>query len=370
MTVVEPVPAAPALPSIFRLSKGELAAVLTDLKQPAYRAGQILNQLYSFAPSFAAMTDLPQGLRQALAEKVSYPAPHIEGIQHDEAGATDKFLFSRADGAKIEAVAMGNRNRPPTLCVSSQVGCPLGCVFCATGLMGFKRNLTFEEVISQIWCLLGYLKRDKGMKASPNIVFMGMGEPLLNRRNLFDVLKALTDPERIGLGDRHITVSTIGIPDGIREFAHMGMGVNLALSLHHPHEEPRRALMPFARASLAEVMEALTEYATVTKRLVTFEYVMLSGVNDSVELAKAVARLMRDFKHPSLVNLIPFNAVSETPYVPSSKAQLSAFAETLKKAGIRTTIRRTQGQNIDAACGQLALKGFAGSLNKPMTVMR
>lgn len=344
---------------LFALSKPELEAVLVSLGEPKYRAAQVLKNTYQrWARSFAEMTDLPAGLRDKLGGVLTYPPITVDGMQHDPGGPTDKLLLSLADGAKVEAVVMGNRNRPPTLCVSSQVGCPLGCKFCATGLMGFKRNLTFDELFGQIWLLFAYLKREQGLKASPNIVFMGMGEPLLNRRNLFATLEAITDPDRLGLGDRHVTVSTIGIPEGIRELAHMSLGVNLALSLHHPEEAPRRDLMPFAKAPLDEVMDALTEYSRVTKRLVTFEYILLSGVNDRPEEAAGLIRLIRAFGHPSLVNLIPYNPVGGTPYGTTPRGRTQAFMEQLKSAGIRTTLRRTQGTKIDAACGQLALKGF------------
>jgi 23S rRNA (adenine2503-C2)-methyltransferase len=357
--------------SLFALTRPELEALLTERGEPKYRAAQVLKNTYQrYARSFAEMTDLPAALREKLAGWLTHPDLKIDGLQHDESGPTDKLLLTLADGAKVEAVVMGNRNRPPTLCVSSQVGCPLGCKFCATGLMGFKRNLTFDELFGQIWLLFAYLKREQGLKAAPNIVFMGMGEPLLNRRNLFATLAAITDPERLGLGDRHVTVSTIGIPDGIRELAHLDLGVNLALSLHHPEEAPRRDLMPFAKAPLVEVMDALTEYAVVTRRLVTFEYILLAGVNDRPEEADGLIRLIRKFGHPALVNLIPYNPVGGTPYGTSSKGRTAGFMEQLKNAGIRTTLRRTQGTKIDAACGQLALKGFPTLTPAPTTAVR
>jgi len=347
--------------SILALDRPELEAVVAGLGLPRFRAGQILKNLYGrYARNFGEMTDLPAALRDSLATQLAWPELAIDGLQHDESGPTDKLLLTLADGAKIEAVVMGNRNRPPTLCVSSQVGCPLGCKFCATGLMGFKRNLTFDELFGQIWHLFAYLRREQGLRAAPNIVFMGMGEPLLNRKHLFATLAAITDPERLGLGDRHVTVSTIGIPEGIRELAHLDLSVNLALSLHHPEEAPRRDLMPYAKAPLSEVMDALGEYARVTKRLVTFEYILLAGVNDRAEEASSLIRLIRAFGHPSLVNLIPYNPVDETPYGTSPKGTTARFMEQLKSAGIRTTLRRTQGTKIDAACGQLALKGFVG----------
>lgn len=345
--------------SLLALDRPAMEALADELGVPRYRAGQILKNVYErHVRSFDEMTDLPSGLRATLAETLAWPDLSIAGLQHEPTGPTDKLLLTLADGSKIEAVVMGNRNRPPTLCVSSQVGCALGCRFCATGLMGFKRNLTYNELFGQIWLLFAYLRREKGLKAAPNIVFMGMGEPLLNRKNLFATLSAITDPDRLGLGDRHVTVSTIGIPEGIRELSRLSLGVNLALSLHHPEEGPRRELMPFARASLSEVMDALTEYAVRTKRLVTFEYILLAGVNDRSDEAAALIRLIRAFGHPSLVNLIPYNPVAQTPFETSAKGATTRFIEQLKSAGIRTTLRRTQGTKIDAACGQLALKGF------------
>lgn len=345
--------------SLLALDRPGMEDLAVELGAPRYRGGQILKNVYQrFTRTFDEMTDLPAPFRAQLASTLHWPEIKIDGMQHEPTGPTDKLLLTLADGAKVEAVVMGNRDRPPTLCVSSQVGCPLGCTFCATGLMGFKRNLTFDELFGQIWLLFAYLRREKGLKSAPNIVFMGMGEPLLNRRNLFATLHAITDPERLGLGDRHVTVSTIGIPEGIRELAHLELGVNLALSLHHPEEEPRRALMPFARAPLVEVMDALSEYSSVTKRLVTFEYILLAGVNDRPEEAASLARLIRKFGFPSLVNLIPYNEVAETPFETASRNATMRFIDQLKSAGIRTTLRRTQGTKIDAACGQLALKGF------------
>lgn len=355
--------------SLLALDKAGVEALAIELGHPKYRGGQILKNVYQrYTRSYDEMTDLPAAFRKQLADSTVWPDIKIDGMQHEPSGPTDKLLLTLADGAKIEAVVMGNKNRPPTLCVSSQVGCPLGCTFCATGLMGFKRNLTYDELFGQIWLLFAYLRREKDLKAAPNIVFMGMGEPLLNRKNLFATLEAITDPDRLGLGDRHVTVSTIGIPDGIRELAHLKLGVNLALSLHHPVEGPRRELMPFARAPLVEVMDALTEYSTVTKRLVTFEYILLAGVNDRPEEAQELVRLIRKFGHPSLVNLIPYNEVAETPFGTSSRNATTRFMDQLKSAGIRTTLRRTQGTKIDAACGQLALKGFVGQASAPVNI--
>jgi 23S rRNA (adenine2503-C2)-methyltransferase len=344
--------------SIFALDRPDMEALMASLEQPAYRVRQVLHHVYRHVGSLSAMTDLPGELRRRLADHVRFPALAVSSIQHDPAGPTDKFMLSLDDGARVEAVVMGNRGRPPTLCVSSQVGCPLGCRFCATGLMGFKRNLTFEELFGQVWLLLGHVRRAMGLTTTPNVVFMGMGEPLLNRRNLFATLAALTDPDRVGMGDRHITISTIGIPEGIRELAGLDPGVNLALSLHHPEEGPRRELMPYARAPLADVMGAITEYARVTKRLVTFEYVLLAGVNDSAAESRAVVRLVRTFRHAALVNLIPFNPVEASSFTASTKKTTMAFLRVLRSSGIRATVRRTQGRSIDAACGQLALRGF------------
>lgn len=343
-------------PSIFRLSLPELEQIVIPLCEPPYRAGQILSQLYDQFVEWEGMTNLPLHLREKLPELIDSPVMEVKEILSAPDRATRKFLLALDDGSRIESVILENRGRPPTLCVSSQVGCPLGCRFCATGLSGFVRNLRFDELVGQVWHLMSHLKREHGGKPSPNLVFMGMGEPLLNRQNLFEALRAITDPERIGLGDRHITVSTIGIPEGILEFAKLNLQVGLALSLHHPDEKKRRELMPHARATLKEIFSSLKEYARMTRRLVTFEYVLLDQVNDSDRDAAEVANWIEEFGHPALVNLIPFNPVEGTPFGPSGATATARFVRRLKQRGIRTTVRRSQGNGIRAACGQLTLK--------------
>lgn len=356
--------------SILTMDRPALEEYLSSIGEPRYRAKQILTHLYQhFTPTLDGMTDLPRKLRDRIGQDLAFPEMKVDGAQHDPSGPTDKLLITLDDGARIEAVVMHNRERAPTLCVSSQVGCPLGCLFCATGLMGFRRNLTEEEMAGQFWLLLSSLHR-QGVTVRPTVVFMGMGEPLLNRRVLFATLSFLTDPERLGFADRRITVSTVGVPEGIRALADLGLGVNLALSLHHPDEAERRRLMPFTKAPLAEVMDALTEYAEKTGRLVTFEYVMLGGVNDAPEHADGLVHHIRAFGHPALVNLIPYNPVQDAPFGRSKRATIDAFVDRLRGAGVRTTVRRTQGGSISAACGQLALTGFPTQRPLPVVAAR
>jgi 23S rRNA (adenine2503-C2)-methyltransferase len=343
-------------PSIFRLTRSELAKLLHPLGEPPFRARQILSGLYRYAPSFEAMSDLPAGLRQKLGELVAYPEIRIDTVQSDPVTGTEKFALLLEDDERIEAVVLDNRDRPTTICVSSQVGCPLACRFCATGIGGFVRNLAFEELVGQVWLLLGHVRRRAPSKAAPNVVFMGMGEPLLNRAPLFEALAVLTDPERIGLGYRHVTISTIGIPEAIDELTRLGLQVHLALSLHLADEPRRRELMPGATAPLTSVLAALGRYADATGRLVTFEVVLLAGVNAAPSDALSVAELVQRFGHPSLVNVIPFNPVQGSPYETPDQITVDRYMRTLRGRGVRATVRRTQGRGIDAACGQLATR--------------
>jgi 23S rRNA (adenine2503-C2)-methyltransferase len=354
--------------SLVGLDLDGLSSIVQGLGLPSYRARQIHRWIYDrMVLHFAEMTDLPRGVREALAAGYVVAPVTLAAVRSDERSGTHKALVGLEDGGFVEGVVLLNRDRVPTLCVSSQVGCPVGCLFCATGRMGFTRNMTSSEMLGQILVLIRFLRDRTGFAGHPNVVFMGMGEPLLNRRHLLETLGALTDPARLGLGKRHVTVSTIGVPEGIRALASHGPAIHLALSLHHPDERRRRELMPHAKASLDDVLDALREHADRTKRMTTFEYVLLGGVNDGRAEAEGVVRRVRQLGRHVLVNLIPYNPVEGAPFERSAPTAERAFAARLSAAGVRTTVRRTQGDLIDAACGQLAFKGFEGLGARPFT---
>ena len=323
-----------------------LAKWLAAQGEPGYRLDQVLEWAHRrWADSFEAMTNLPASLRRRLAAayRLAGPAERHADVSAD--GRTGKLLLELEDGERIESVWMTERGRH-TFCVSSQAGCPLGCLFCATGASGFTRDLTTAEILGQVTALA---RRTGALR---NVVFMGMGEPLLNLGAVGAVLTALADPRRFGLGARHLTVSTAGITPGIRELADGGVRPNLALSLNSPFEEERRKLMPVTRTyPLAEVLDACSDYADRTGRRLLIEYVLLGGVNTDPPAARGVAKIARSLG--ALVNLIPFNAVEGCPFRAPTRGERSRFAYILERAGVKVTERYRRGRDISAACGQL-----------------
>jgi 23S rRNA (adenine2503-C2)-methyltransferase len=330
-----PADAAVALESYFRES-GE----------PLYRARQVARRLWQ-APvrSFSEITDIPMATRVALEQAFELPELHILTEQLSSDG-TRKFLFRLADGESIETVAIPDAGRM-TLCISSQAGCALKCAFCATGKMGFTRNLEPYEIAAQVreMALL-----DPPIKVT-NIVFMGMGEPLMNWRAVDKALTILNDAEGLGIGARHITVSTVGVLPGIVALGERPEQFRLAVSIHAPTDELRRSLMPInIKYPLADVIEA----AKTFDRRVTFEYVMLGGVNDRPEDAEELARLARDCQ--AFVNLIPLHPGGAGDFTPTSADSIRRFAATLRRAGLSVAIRKSRGKDIAAACGQLRVE--------------
>jgi 23S rRNA (adenine2503-C2)-methyltransferase len=277
-------------------------------------------------------------------------------LRLSDGGMTEKALHRLADGALVESVLMhypaapGRRERH-TLCISSQAGCAVGCPFCATGELGFSRDLETAEIVDQVRSAARRLAADG--KRLTNVVFMGMGEPLLNLDRVLDAVDALNDPRRFGLGARHITVSTSGVVPGIRRLTALGPQFTLAISLHAARDALRDVLVPLNRRwPVAEVVAAARDHARATGRRVSYETTMIGGVNDTPVDAAAMADLLRgDHAH---VNLIPMNPVAHTPWTASPDDAIERFAATLREAGIQTTIRRNRGQEIGAACGQLA----------------
>ena len=303
---------------------------------------------------FDDMTDLSKSVRARLNEAASIEFARVDS-QHDSADGTVKWLFASGSGQRIESVFIPEPGRG-TLCISSQVGCALDCAFCATGAQGFNRNLDAAEILSQVWHANSVLPpRDNGEPAVTNVVFMGMGEPLANYRHVVPVLELLISDYAFGLSRRRVTVSTSGIVPNIEKLGDE-CNVSLAVSLHAPNDALRNELVPINKLHpIAELLDACWRYAAKhANRFITFEYVMLRQVNDSTQHADELAALLRG--KPAKVNLIPFNPFPGTAYSRSSAETIRFFQKRLRDHGIVATTRRTRGDDIDAACGQLAGK--------------
>ncbi|MFC7372121.1 23S rRNA (adenine(2503)-C(2))-methyltransferase RlmN [Fictibacillus iocasae] len=339
-------------PSIYSLELHEFEAWLKEMKEPKFRAKQIFEWLYQKrVTSFEEMTNLPKGLRDKLDHDY-YIEPMKEVIRQESSDGTIKFLFELQDGYSIETVLM-RHEYGNSICVTTQVGCRLGCTFCASTLGGLKRNLLAGEIVGQVLQVQKAL--DETEERVSSIVVMGIGEPFDNYEGLLSFLRIVNHEAGLNIGARHITISTSGIVPYIYKFADEGMQINFAISLHAPSTEIRSKLMPVNRMyPLDELMESIRYYIKKTGRRVTFEYGLFGGVNDQVEHAEELAALIKPIK--CHVNLIPVNYVPERDYVRTSKNQIFKFWETLKKRGINATIRREQGHDIDAACGQLRAK--------------
>jgi len=335
----------------------ELQAKLDELGEPKYRAVQITDWLHKKrVTSFDEMTDLPQSLRAELARQFSFDRIDIVRVLGSK-DSTQKFLFRLADGNLIESVLIpaspalyGEKSDRLTICISTQVGCAYGCKFCASGLEGFSRNLGGNEIIDQIIAV----ERASGKKID-NIVFMGMGEPLANLGNLIRAIRIINASWGLGIGARHITVSTSGLAPQIRKLADEPMQVRLALSLHGATDEVRNRIMPINRRyNIDMLLSACDYYTSRKKQRLTFEYILIAGVNDSDEQARLLAKHAR--KLSAKVNLIPYNTVEGLPWSRPSRNRQETFLSILRAAGIAATLRREKGHDIEAACGQLRLQ--------------
>jgi 23S rRNA (adenine2503-C2)-methyltransferase len=327
--------------------------------QPAYRVGQVLGWLHErLVFSFAEMTDLPRAEREALAEAFDLTSLATEKLSVSTDG-TAKHLWRLPDGELIESVLIPTEKRL-TLCISSQAGCAMACTFCATGWMGFQRQLTAGEIVAQYRGARAWAA-ENGYGEITNIVFMGMGEPLMNRKAVFPTLTILN--QAYGVGARRITISTVGVAPAIDELARMPEQYRLAVSLHAPDHELREQLIPIEKKyPLPVLMEALRGFDAAGGKRITFEYVMIDGVNDSLELADELAALIGEFK--AFVNLIPFNPIPANDWRPTPPARLRAFAGRLERAGISAFVREPRGRDIAAACGQLKAEATEGRLVK------
>jgi 23S rRNA (adenine2503-C2)-methyltransferase len=324
----------------------ELGQMLQDMGQQKFRAKQIFTWIAKGATDFDEMTDLSKQLRQELKLFARVSGLNIRKKLVSTIDGTSKYLFELHDSNIIESVLM-KYTYGYTACISSQIGCKMGCSFCASTIEGFRRNLTAGEMLEQILAI----QRDAGVKVG-NVVIMGIGEPFDNYDNVMKFLKLAHDPDGLNIGYRHMTVSTCGIVPYILRFAQENIQVNLAISLHAPNDRLRAQIMPIARRhTIDKIIEACKIYTEKTKRRITFEYALIEGVNDSVENAAELAALLRGML--CHVNLIPVNAVAGNDYRQSSRRHVEEFAAILTKRGIETTTRRELGADINAACGQL-----------------
>ena len=364
--------------SLLDLTHAELADLLAGWGQPRFRADQVWDWLYrKLATDPAGMTNLPAALRDRLAAETTIDPLTRVHEQRSADGQTIKWLFRLPDGNTIETVLMfyddtGASSRPRrTVCISSQAGCAMGCVFCATGQAGLARNLSAGEIVAQAlyaarWLrdplqdltglqfqdLTGLQRPVRSDDRLTNVVVMGMGEPLANYERAWQALRTINDPAGFNLGARHITLSTVGLPQGIRRMAGEPLQINLAVSLHAPNDALREKLVPVnSRYPIAELLAAVRDYIGRTNRRVTFEYALMAGINDMPALAYELAALLAGLL--CHVNLIPLNPVAESPFQPTPPHQAAAFQAILEQGGIPTTMRTRRGIDIDAGCGQL-----------------
>ena len=328
------------------MSFDELSAVVSTLGQPSFRTGQIFSWLQSGVTHWDEMTNIPAVLRAKLAEGYYIVTANIKKRLESVIDDTVKYLYEMHDGELVESVLM-KYNHGYSLCISTQIGCRMGCSFCATGLYGLTRNLTASEMLAQITSA----ERDKGIRVS-NVVLMGMGEPLDNFDNVVRFLQLVSDERGLNIGMRHISLSTSGLVPGIYKLMEYKFPITLSVSLHAPNDELRSSIMKVNRSfGIESLMKACRDYIAVTGRRISFEYALIEGVNDSDRCAKQLAVLMRGML--CHVNLIPANPVKENSYKKPDRQRLEHFCKLLCSLGVNTTIRRTLGADIDASCGQL-----------------
>jgi len=345
-------------PSILEALPEQLASWLAEGGYPRYRLEQIRRWVFEQpVESFAQMSDLPKILRAELEEHFSLWSTRV--IRHHRAAdQTEKLLLELPDGESIECVLLRDDREHRTACISTQVGCAMKCVFCASGIAGWRRNLSATEIFEQLLQLKRLLAP---VERLTHIVVMGMGEPLANLPNLLPALQRATDPRALGLSARRITISTVGLPAGIRHLAEVGTPYHLAISLHAPNDQLRNRLVPKnEKIGIRAILAAADHYFRVTGRRVTFEYVLLAGVNDLPEHARQLASLLQG--QCALVNVIPYNPVAGLPFRSPAPAAVSRFCEILRQAGINVQVRVRRGDQIDAACGQLRLRTLAESV--------
>ena len=331
------------------MTQSEIGAVLKDLGQPAFRAKQIFTWLHSGVRSYEEMTNLPKTLRSLLEQQYPICAPEVVRKQESQRDGTIKYLWQLSDGNCVETVLMryhyGN-----TVCISTEVGCPMGCAFCASTLGGLVRRLEPFEMLDQVL----FTQIESGLPIS-HIVLMGIGEPLDNFDNVMRFLELVNSPEGMNISMRHISLSTCGLVPKIDELAKRKLQLTLSVSLHAPNDNLRNTIMPVNKAyPTEELIAACRRYYEATNRRISFEYAMIDGVNDTEQDAKELLRRLKGL--PAHFNLIPLNRVEESPFKPSSRNAVSRFQKCLEDGGVTATVRRTLGGDIDASCGQLRRK--------------
>jgi 23S rRNA (adenine2503-C2)-methyltransferase len=342
--------------NLFGMERAELVGVVHELGERSYRADQLFDWLYrQRAKTLEDMSNLPRALREKLGTKWRIHRPDIaeQSLSYD---GTRKYLFRLEDGATVESVYIPARSRR-TICISTQAGCPLKCAFCLTGIAGFTRNLQVSEILGQVAAVIDEAPPLETPEEPRhwNVVVMGMGEPLLNEAAMFPALRVLMDPKGFAVPPRKLTLSTVGIIPALERLMLEPVRPSLAISLHAPTAQLRRDLMPIEeRYPLDEVVATVRRYANPSGGLVTFEYVLLGGVNDSRADARALGELLRGT--PAKVNLIPLNPAPQIPFDPPTAEAIDIFCSTLVEAGLPVSVRRSRGSDVLAACGQLHVK--------------
>ena len=331
------------------MTLAEMQAMMKELGEPAFRAKQLFVWLHKGVTSFDGMTNLSKSLREKLEERYFITVPKVVRKQESKKDGTIKYLWELSDGNCVETVLM-RYHHGNTVCISSEVGCPMGCAFCASTIGGLVRRLRPSEMVDQVL----FTSLDSGLEIS-NIVLMGIGEPLDNYETVLRFLELVNNPDGMNIGMRHISLSTCGLVPRIERLAEENLQLTLSVSLHAPDNETRSRIMPVNRRyPLEELMPACRKYYEKTGRRISFEYAMIRGMNDTKEHGDRLIRLLRGL--PCHVNLIPLNHVDESPLQPSLRQTVQAFQKQLEDSGITATVRRTLGSDIDASCGQLRRK--------------
>ncbi|MCX5707130.1 MAG: 23S rRNA (adenine(2503)-C(2))-methyltransferase RlmN [Candidatus Omnitrophica bacterium] len=339
------------MPDIKNLSLKELQDILESWNKPSFHAAQIFSWIYQKGVlNFEQMSDLPADLRKELKDNFSIRSLElVESLESVD--QTKKILFKLEDGNFIESVIIPSRDRV-TGCVSTQVGCKYNCCFCASGLSGFKRNLSIAEIIEEIL----FLKDESAGYKLSHLVFMGTGEPLDNYENLLKVIRMINSKETLNIGARRITISTCGLIPGIKKLAEEGLQIELSVSLHAADDQTRSQLIPINKKyPLKDLLKACEEYIEKTDRQITFEYILIKGLNSDLKHAQRLAKILENLRLVK-VNLIPANSIKELKIQPAPRAKVLAFKDYLLKHGINVTLRQVRGEDINAACGQLRLR--------------
>jgi 23S rRNA (adenine2503-C2)-methyltransferase len=338
-------------PDIRKFTREELITIITDIHKPEFRARQLYEWIWKKgAVDFESMSDIPKNLRFFLSDEFSINPVVISSSERSR-DRSIKYIFKLHDNQLVEGVLIPSNYRN-TICISSQVGCQLACTFCATGLMGFRRNLTFDEIFDQVRLLNDECVEKYGKKIS-NIVFMGMGEPLLNYPEVSRAIQVLSTPESLGISPQRFTISTAGLPDQIKQIAKDGLKVNLALSLNSANDLKRNELMPVNKTyPLDKLHDALSFYQDKIKNIITLEYILIKGINDGFQDVKDIVKFTKGLRVK--INLIEYNPIENTGFKRASLEQLNFFKGLLEEQNYIVNIRNSRGKDIAAACGQLA----------------